>query len=313
MSDVKETFLGDAAEGLDKIPSPPAAVKETKAQKVERLKQELNPWEAWADVRRFAAEGRESVLPEWAGVYFKWWGIYTQGDGVGAVGGVGGEGKATEYFMMRVGIPNGILSHLQLRTIAEITETYARGIGDVTTRQNIQMHWLTIESLPLVVEALERVGLSPKGACGDVSRNVTGCPLAGTDPHELLDASPLALRVAATLTANPGVRQPAAQVQGVHHRLPVLVLVSGDRRHRPDRDRTHCKRGARSGLQSSRWRRFVKGAAPRPAPERLHSAANGRERLCGSCPHFSRRGRFAREPEPRPPEIPLHAAGLDGG
>lgn len=198
-----ETFLGDAAEGLDKVPSPPAAAKETKAQKVERLKLEKNPWEAWADVRRFAAEGRESVLPEWAGVYFKWWGIYTQGDGVGAVGGVGGEGKATEYFMMRVGIPNGILTPLQLRTIADITEKYARGIGDVTTRQNIQMHWLTIESLPLVTDALEAVGLSPKGACGDVVRNVTGCPLAGTDPHEVLDASPLAQRVAATLTANP--------------------------------------------------------------------------------------------------------------
>lgn len=198
-----ETFLGDAAEGLDKVPSKPAAAKETKAQKVERLKLEKNPWEAWADVRRFAAEGRESVLPEWAGVYFKWWGIYTQGDGVGAVGGVGGEGKATEYFMMRVGIPNGILTPLQLRTVAEITEKYARGIGDITTRQNIQMHWLTIESLPLVVEALEAVGLSPKGACGDVVRNVTGCPLAGADPHEVLNASPLARKVAETLTANP--------------------------------------------------------------------------------------------------------------
>ncbi len=205
MSEVEkqEAFLGDAAEGLDKVPSPLAAAKETKAQKVERLKRENNPWEAWSDVRRFAAEGRESVLPEWAGTYFKWWGIYTQGDGVGAVGGVGGEGKTTEYFMMRVGVPNGILTPLQLRTIADITEKYARGIGDVTTRQNIQMHWLTIESLPLVVDALEQVGLSPKGACGDVVRNVTGCPLAGTDAHEILDASPLAQKVAATLTANP--------------------------------------------------------------------------------------------------------------
>ncbi len=205
MSDIEkqEAFLGDAAEGLDKVPSPPAVLKETKTQKVERLKREKNPWEAWADVRRFAAEGRESVLPEWAGTYFKWWGIYTQGDGVGAVGGVGGEGKVTEYFMMRVGVPNGILTTQQLRTIAEITEKYARGIGDITTRQNIQMHWLTIESLPLVVDALEAVGLSPKGACGDVVRNVTGCPLAGMDPNEILDASPIAIKVAATLTANP--------------------------------------------------------------------------------------------------------------
>ncbi len=89
---------------------------ESKAQKSERLKREKNPWEAWDDVRRFAREGRESVLPEWAGLYFKWWGIYTQGDGVGAVGGVGGEGNATEYFMMRIGIPGGLLTtHVQLR------------------------------------------------------------------------------------------------------------------------------------------------------------------------------------------------------
>ncbi|MGI4758236.1 MAG: nitrite/sulfite reductase, partial [Janthinobacterium lividum] len=179
------------------------AKKETKAQKVERLKLEKNPWAAWEEVRQFAREGREAVLPDWAGVYFKWWGIYTQGDGVGAVGGVGGEGKASEYFMMRVGIPNGILTSEQTRVIADIARDHGRDLADVTTRQNIQFHWLTIQSLPLVVEALERVGLSPKGACGDVVRNVTGCPLAGHLKGELLDASPLAARVAAYLTANP--------------------------------------------------------------------------------------------------------------
>ena len=182
---------------------PPVPAKETKAQKVERLKLEKNPWAAWEEVRQFAREGREAVLPDWAGVYFKWWGIYTQGDGVGAVGGVGGEGKATEYFMMRVGIPNGILTSEQTRVIADIARDHGQDLADVTTRQNIQFHWLTIQSLPLVVEALERVGLSPKGACGDVVRNVTGCPLAGLHKHELIDAAPLAQRVAAHLTANP--------------------------------------------------------------------------------------------------------------
>ena len=183
------------------IPSTPA--KETKAQKMERPKLEKNPWETWDEVRQFAREGRESVVPEWANAYFKWWGIYTQGDGIGAVGGVGGEGKATEYFMMRIGIPNGILTSEQLHVIADLVQNHARGIGDITTRQNIQMHWLTIQSLPLVVDALEKVGLSPKGACGDVVRNVTGCPIAGHDSDELLDASPLAQRVAHVLTANP--------------------------------------------------------------------------------------------------------------
>ncbi len=177
--------------------------KENKAQKVERLKREKNPWEAWEEVRQFAREGREAVLPEWTGTYFKWWGIYTQGDGVGVTGGVGGEGKASEYFMMRIGLPNGILSATQLHVIADLTAKYARGIGDITTRQNIQLHWLTIQALPEVVDALTEVGLSPKGACGDVVRNVTGCPLAGIDGHEIIDASPLAVEIAEKLTANP--------------------------------------------------------------------------------------------------------------
>jgi sulfite reductase (ferredoxin) len=180
-----------------------AVIKETKAQRSERLKLAKNPWDAWDEVRQFAKEGRGSVLPEWTGLYFKWWGVYTQGDGVGATGGVGGEGKATEYFMMRIGLPNGILTSAQLRVIGEITKKYARNLADITTRQNIQLHWLTIESLPEIVDALTAVGLSPKGACGDVVRNVTGCPLAGLDGHELLDASPLAVEIAHGLTANP--------------------------------------------------------------------------------------------------------------
>ncbi len=179
------------------------AAKETKAQRSERLKREKNPWNAWSEVEQFARDGRASVLPEWDSFYFKWWGIYTQGDGLGVTGGKGGEGKASDYYMMRIGLPNGLLTAKQLHAIANMTEKYARGVADITTRQNIQWHWLTIESLPLVVEELTAIGLSPKGACGDVARNVTGCPLAGLDGHELLDASPLAVEVAQMLTGNP--------------------------------------------------------------------------------------------------------------
>ncbi|MFZ0392501.1 MAG: nitrite/sulfite reductase [Terracidiphilus sp.] len=178
-------------------------VKETKAQRAERLKRAKNPWEAFDEVRRFAREGRTSVLPEWASFYFKWWGVYTQGDGAGATGGKGGEGLASEYFMMRVGIPNGILTSHQARTIGGLARKYARNLADITTRQNIQLHWLTIESMPEVVDALDAIGLSPKGACGDVVRNVTGCPLAGLAADELIDASPVAQAIAKLLIANP--------------------------------------------------------------------------------------------------------------
>ncbi|HUY81433.1 MAG TPA: nitrite/sulfite reductase [Acidobacteriaceae bacterium] len=182
--------------------TPAAPVKETKAQKMERLKHERNPWEAFDDVRRFAREGRASVLPEWAGAYFKWWGVYTQGDGVGAVGGKGGEGLTSEYFMMRIGMPNGFLTSAQLRVIADIAKRHGRNLADITTRQNIQLHWLTIESLPEIVAALDAIGLSPRGACGDVVRNVTGCPLAGIDAEEITDASPIAHEIARTLIGN---------------------------------------------------------------------------------------------------------------
>ena len=177
--------------------------KETKAQRMERLKREKNPWEAFDEVRRFAQQGRQSVTPEWASAYFKWWGVYTQGDGAGATGGRGGEGLASDWFMMRVGIPNGIVSASQLRTIGGITRKHARNLADITVRQNIQLHWLSIESLPEVVDALDAIGLSPKGACGDVVRNVTGCPLAGVAADEIVDYSPLAREIARDLTANP--------------------------------------------------------------------------------------------------------------
>jgi sulfite reductase (ferredoxin) len=176
--------------------------KETKAQRAERLKREKNPWEVFDEVRRFAREGRGSVLPEWASFYFKWWGVYTQGDGVGATGGKGGEGLASEWFMMRIGIPGGIVSASQLRLIGQLSRKYGRNLADITVRQAIQLHWLSIESLPEIVDALDAAGLSPRGACGDVVRNVTGCPLAGVAADELIDASPIAQAIAHELKGN---------------------------------------------------------------------------------------------------------------
>jgi len=181
---------------------PAAAKKETKAQKSERLKLEKNPWQALEDVRRFAREGRASVLPEWASFYFKWWGVYTQGDGAGVTGGVGGEGKESEYFMMRIGVGSGQLTSHQARVIAELSRKFGRGVADVTTRQCIQLHWLTIEALPQIIDTLTEIGLSPKGACGDVVRNVTGCPLAGLEANELIDASPLGLKIQSAMMGN---------------------------------------------------------------------------------------------------------------
>src|ERR1051326_2864923 len=179
-----------------------ANTAESKAQRVERLKREKNPWEGLDEIRRFSREGFNSIPPEWLGTYFRWWGVYTQGDGAGVLGGKGGEGKALPYFMVRIRITNGILTSSQLRTIADISRQYARGIADLTVRQNIQLHWVTIESLPEVLDGLWQVGLNTIGAWGDVFRNVTGCPVAGVDADEVVDASPLVLQTSQLLAGN---------------------------------------------------------------------------------------------------------------
>src|SRR5262245_65677228 len=113
------------------------AVKETKAQRVERLKREQNPWEAHAEIERFGREGWDSVPPEWLGTYFRWWGSYTQGDGAGAVGGKGGEGKAVRHFMVRIRIPNGISQSSQVKTIHDIPGRHRRGVADTHGPQSV--------------------------------------------------------------------------------------------------------------------------------------------------------------------------------
>ncbi|MGC1620329.1 MAG: nitrite/sulfite reductase [Candidatus Acidiferrum sp.] len=170
-------------------------LKETKAQRVERLKGAKNAWEHFDEIREFARSGYASIPAEWLSTYFRTWGVYTQGDGVGVIGGTGGEGKAIPYFMVRIRIPNGLLRSDQVRAVAEIAERHARSVADITVRQNIQLHWVTIESLPEVLETLWRAGLTTTGACGDVARNITGCPVAGLDAEEIVDASPLALAI----------------------------------------------------------------------------------------------------------------------
>src|SRR5712672_2725511 len=179
-----------------------AEVKETKAQRIERLKREKLAWDHLEEIRAFARDGHASIPQEWLGTYFRSWGIYTQGDGVGVVGGKNGEGKATEFFMVRIRIPNGILSSDQVRVLAGLSENYGRGVADITVRQNVQLHWVTIQAIPDLIEKLQAAGLTTTGACGDVVRNVTGCPVAGFAADEHFDASPFALAVDRSLGGN---------------------------------------------------------------------------------------------------------------
>jgi sulfite reductase (ferredoxin) len=200
---LRETFTGESFMG-EVIPDKSTDTRpvETKAQRVERLKRSKNAWNHFDEIQQFARTGFDSIPPEWLGTYFRSWGVYTQGDGVGVIGGKNGEGKAMPFFMVRIRIPNGLMRSEQVRTIANLAEKYGRGVADITVRQNIQLHWVTIESLPEVLQSLWNVGLTTTGACGDVARNITGCPLAGLDGEEIIDASPLALQIDRELGGN---------------------------------------------------------------------------------------------------------------
>jgi sulfite reductase (ferredoxin) len=174
----------------------PAPAKETPAQRVERVKREKAPWSILEDIRRYAREGVASIPDEDLNIRFKHWGIYTQGDGAGV------RGKAVPYFMMRLRTPGGALTAVQARTVADLSERFAQSSLDITTRQNFQLHWLRIEDIPTVWEELAQVGMLSMGACGDDTRTTTGCPVAGVEHDEIVDASPLVNEVDRYLNGN---------------------------------------------------------------------------------------------------------------
>jgi sulfite reductase (ferredoxin) len=141
----------------------------------------------------YAKGGFDSIDPADLRGRFRWYGLYTQrrpGIDGGKTAVLEPEELDDRYFMLRVRIDGGQLSSEQLRVISDISVKYARGTADVTDRQNIQLHWIEIESVPAIWEALEAVGLSTTEACGDTPRVILGCPLAGLDTDELIDAGP---------------------------------------------------------------------------------------------------------------------------
>jgi len=141
----------------------------------------------------YSRYGFDSIDPADLRGRFRWYGLYTQRP----PGIDGGKTAVLEpgelddrYFMLRIRIDGGQLSDAQLRVIAGISRRYARGTADVTDRQNIQLHWVQIEDVPAIWEALGAVGLSTTEACGDTPRVILGCPLAGIAADEVLDGTP---------------------------------------------------------------------------------------------------------------------------
>jgi sulfite reductase (ferredoxin) len=120
--------------------------------------------------------------------------------------GIYGQRQGGHNQMVRVKIPWGGLLPDQLELMADLADTYSRGWGHITTRQNIQFHYVQLEKVPEVMRLLGTVGMTTREACGDTVRNVQGCHLAGACPHEKLDVTPWA-----DATYHHFVRNPLAQ------------------------------------------------------------------------------------------------------
>jgi ferredoxin-nitrite reductase len=190
--------------GKDRCSKAVAAMNAT-----ERHKQEKHPLDVIDDVHEYAAEGLSfEAIEERAGdgewERLKWAGMYAQ--------------KQTGYFMIRTKVPGGHLTPAQAEVIGEVTEEFAvapEAYGgaeqndlwgdaylDITTRQDIQHHWIRIEDVPELWERYDEVGLTTVQGCGDSARNVLGCPAAGIGDHECFDAQPVVDAVSDFFTGN---------------------------------------------------------------------------------------------------------------
>jgi ferredoxin-nitrite reductase len=176
------------------------SLRDQKLNKVEKFKLERHPLEVREAILKSYSKNL-SAMDEVPGEVerLKWVGIYPQKQGGDA-------------FMIRIKIPGGVLSAEQARTIGQIAIDFARGpepnphfgnnFLDLTTRQDIQMHWIHMRDVPEIWRRLESVGMTTVQACGDSARNVLCCPVSGLDHEEILDAYPVAQAISDYFTGN---------------------------------------------------------------------------------------------------------------
>lgn len=157
--------------------------------KIELLKAERDGLKIKSDLHRFAKEGWESISEDDI-QRLKWYGLFLRNPTPG-------------YFMLRVRIPNGFSISHQVRVLACIAETYGNGVIDITTRQQVQLRHLKIENIPQVFDLLEEVGLTTSQTGMDNVRNIMGCPVAGLNPKEKVDAYSLVKALNEHVIGNP--------------------------------------------------------------------------------------------------------------
>jgi ferredoxin-nitrite reductase len=153
--------------------------------RIEEIKRAKDGLDVLADIHRYAGLGWEAIESD-DYERMKWYGLFHRRQTPG-------------FFMMRLRIPNGVLTSGQARTLGEVVNRYGRGQADLTTRQNVQLRWVRIEDVPAIFEALHGAGVGHLQTGMDNLRNVTGCPVAGLDPTEVTDASALTRAIGETL------------------------------------------------------------------------------------------------------------------
>ncbi|HLN17323.1 MAG TPA: hypothetical protein VK277_11320 [Acidimicrobiales bacterium] len=168
---------------------------------VEQLKLERHPFEvARAVVERYSVEGPAAIASVPGETErLKWVGLYPQRQGGDA-------------FMLRIKVPGGYLTAAQAREIGVAADAFAEGpedspvfgnrFADLTTRQDVQLHWISIRDVPRIWQRFHDVGLTTVQACGDSARNVCSCAVAGVDADEVIDALPVARAISDFFTGN---------------------------------------------------------------------------------------------------------------
>ena len=167
----------------------------------EQLKLSRHPFEvAQAIIDTYSKQGADSINKVPGEMErLKWVGMYPQRQGGDA-------------FMMRIKVPGGVMTAAQVREIGVAADAFAEGpddspvfgnrYADLTTRQDIQLHWIRIADVPRIWQRFWDVGLTTVQACGDSARNVCSCPVSGIDQKEVVAALPVAEAISAFFTGN---------------------------------------------------------------------------------------------------------------
>ena len=119
------------------------------------------------------------------------------------VRGTYGQRQSDDAQMLRVKIPQGVLTGAQLEALADVADLYSRGFGHITTRQNVQFHFMKLHDVEPAMRRLAETGLTTREACGNSVRNITSCQFAGVAADELFDVTPYSEALTRYLLRHP--------------------------------------------------------------------------------------------------------------